>query len=362
LAVSVSVQVEVPVQAPVQPANIDPEAAVAVSVTCVPLGKFALQVPGQLMPEGLLVTVPAPEPVVVTVSWTGGTVDVSNSAFTVVLAVSVRVQVDVPVQAPVQPAKVDPEAAVAVSITCVPLGKLALQVPGQLMPDGLLVTVPVPVPVVVTVSWTGGVVEMSKLAVTEVAALRVTTQVVVPVQAPDHPANVDPDAAVAVSVTCVPLAKFEVHVPGQLMPEGSLVTVPEPEPDVVTVSGTGAAAWSKVAVMEVSAPSVTTQLDVPLHAPDQPVKVDAESGVAVSVSCIPPEKLALQVDPQVMPFGLLETVPPPDPAFCTEIWKVTFLWPLTEAHPATKHTNARKERLKTALSLTMDSPEYPGSF
>ena len=74
------------------------------------------------MPVGLLVTVPLAEPVVVTLSWTGATVDVSNSAVTVVLDVRVTVQVDVPVQAPVQPANVDPDAAVAVSVTCVPLG------------------------------------------------------------------------------------------------------------------------------------------------------------------------------------------------------------------------------------------------
>jgi hypothetical protein len=77
---------------------------------------------GQLIPDGLLVTVPVPEPVVVTVSCTGGTVDVSNSAVTVVLAVRVTVHDDVPVHAPVQPANVDPDAAVAVRVTCVPLG------------------------------------------------------------------------------------------------------------------------------------------------------------------------------------------------------------------------------------------------
>jgi hypothetical protein len=63
-----------------------------------------------------------------------------------------------------------------------------------------------------------GVVEELKVAVTEVAAERVTVHVPVPVQAPDQPANVDPEAAVAVSVTAVPLAKFALHVGAQLMP------------------------------------------------------------------------------------------------------------------------------------------------
>jgi hypothetical protein len=63
----------------------------------------------------------------------------------------VTLQVPVPVHAPLQPAKVDPAAAVAVRVTTVPLLKFALQVPGQLMPAGLLLTEPVPVPAGVTV-------------------------------------------------------------------------------------------------------------------------------------------------------------------------------------------------------------------
>src|SRR2546425_11740468 len=62
----------------------------------------------------------------------------------------VREQLPVPVQAPLQPAKVDPEAGVAVRVTIVPLLKFALQVAGQLIPAGLLVTVPLPVPARVT--------------------------------------------------------------------------------------------------------------------------------------------------------------------------------------------------------------------
>ena len=68
LAVRFTVHVPVPVQAPDQPANVEPEVAAAVSVTCVPLAKLALQVAPQLIPEGLLVTVPAPVPASATVS------------------------------------------------------------------------------------------------------------------------------------------------------------------------------------------------------------------------------------------------------------------------------------------------------
>ena len=57
----------------------------------------------------------------------------------------------VPEQAPLQVTKVDPGAAVAVNVTELPVGKLALQAPPQLMPLGALVTVPDPEPVFSTV-------------------------------------------------------------------------------------------------------------------------------------------------------------------------------------------------------------------
>jgi hypothetical protein len=47
----------VPLQPPENPLKLYPDAAVAVRVTF-PLPKFALQVEGQLIPGGLLVTVP----------------------------------------------------------------------------------------------------------------------------------------------------------------------------------------------------------------------------------------------------------------------------------------------------------------
>jgi hypothetical protein len=85
-----------------------------------------------------------------------------------------------------------------------------------------------------------------KVAVTEVAALRVTLQVVVPVQPPDQLPKVLPLAGVSVSVTALPWAKGALHVfvvelPDelelvQLIPAGLLVTVPVPPPAVVMVS------------------------------------------------------------------------------------------------------------------------------
>ena len=73
-------------------------------------------------------------------------------AVTVVAAERVIVHDPVPEQPPpVQPLKVEPPAGAAVSVTAVPLVKLAAQVAPQSMPAGELVTVPLPVPAGVTV-------------------------------------------------------------------------------------------------------------------------------------------------------------------------------------------------------------------
>lgn len=58
----------------------------------------------------------------------------------------------VPEQSPLQPLKLLPVDAMAVRITLVPLSKFTLQDEPQLMPDGLLATVPEPVPNEATIS------------------------------------------------------------------------------------------------------------------------------------------------------------------------------------------------------------------
>jgi len=60
--------------------------------------------------------------------------------------------------------------------------------------------------------------------------------VVTPAQAPDHPANVEPDTGAAVNVTEVPASKLALHVVPQAMPAGALVMVPEPVPPLVALS------------------------------------------------------------------------------------------------------------------------------
>jgi len=75
-----------------------------------------------------------------------------NTAPTLAAALIVTVQAPVPLQAPLQPAKVEPAPGAAVSVTTVAAAKLALQVAPQFNPIGELVTVPVPVPLRVRVS------------------------------------------------------------------------------------------------------------------------------------------------------------------------------------------------------------------
>ena len=104
---------------PLQPAKVDPAAGVAVKVTAVPLLYVPEQVLPQLMPAGLLVTVPLPVPafVIERVKVCGACG--LKVAVQVLLAFIVTEPVVQPV--PLQPAKVEPVAGVAVKVTEVPL-------------------------------------------------------------------------------------------------------------------------------------------------------------------------------------------------------------------------------------------------
>jgi hypothetical protein len=118
--------------------------------------------------------------------------------------------------------------------------------------------------------------EPPKVAVTELAALKVTLQLVVPVHAPDQLPKVLPLAGVSLSVTAVPGAKFALQVlevalgeSEQLIPAGLLVTVPVPPPAAATVNSSPAL---KVAATVAAAVMVTLHVLVPEQLPLQPPK------------------------------------------------------------------------------------------
>ncbi|MBI3900023.1 MAG: hypothetical protein HY308_17280 [Gammaproteobacteria bacterium] len=76
-----------------------------------------------------------------------------------------------------------------------------------------------------------------KLAITRRSAFRVTVHVKLePAQAPLQPLNTEPEAAVAVNVTAVLFAYDALHAVPQSMPAGAELTVPDPEPDLVSVN------------------------------------------------------------------------------------------------------------------------------
>jgi hypothetical protein len=190
----------------------------------------------------------------------------------------------------------------------------------QLIPVGLLVITPPPVPAGETVRGYAPAIPPN-VAVTDALPVKVTTHVDVPLQAPDHPVNVEPDEGAAVSVITVPLLNAALQVVPQLIPVGLLVTDPVPVPARVTVS---MGCWTTIAenwaITEVWEVSVTTHEFIPEHPPDQPVKIDPDAGVAVRLTFVPEVKFAVQVDPQLIPEGLLLIIPVPVPLDVTLNW------------------------------------------
>ena len=154
VAPTFTVHAAVPVQAPDHPAKLELAAGVALSVTDVPDAKVPLQLWPQLIPTGLLLTVPVPGPTADTVTVPGA----ENAAPMVVSAFSTTVHFPAPEQAPLHPENEFPAEGVAVRVTEEPAPKLALQVVPQLMPVGVLLTVPDPLDDTVrlkSVGWLG---------------------------------------------------------------------------------------------------------------------------------------------------------------------------------------------------------------
>ena len=136
------------------------------------------------------------------------------------------------------------------------------------------------------------VVVVLNVAVTDSAALIVTTQLPVPVQAPLHPPNVEPEFATCVNVTCDPAVKFAVQALGQVIPAGLLVTVPVPPPASVTFKANVVTVGLNVAVTVSDADGILNVQVVPdpVHAvgvPLHPPNVKPGCGVSLSVTDVP---------------------------------------------------------------------------
>ena len=99
------------------------------------------------------------------------------------------------------------------------------------------------------------------------------------------------------------------------MPAGELVTDPVPVPASVTDAVNNGA---KVATTAVFASNVTVQEPVPTHAaPLHPTNVDPGEATALKLIEVPKSNAAVHVAPQLIPAGVLDTTPLPDPAAVT---------------------------------------------
>jgi hypothetical protein len=278
--------VAVPEHEPAHPVNTEPAAGLAVSVTEVPCAMLAVQGVElvQLMPPTLDVTVPAPVPEPSALAERVHALG-ENPAVTDLAAVIDNVQVvAVPEHDPPHPVKVDPVAGVAVSVTDVPLSRLAEHDEPQSMPPTLDVTVPEPDPTFATDSAR---VAGTNVAVVDLAVVIDNVHVAdAPEQEPAHPVNTEPAPGVAVSVTDVPCVMLAEHDEPQSIPPTLEVTVPDPDPARAAVSAH--ALGENPAVTDLAAVIDTVQeVAIPVHEPPHPVNTEPSPGAAVSVTDVP---------------------------------------------------------------------------
>ena len=114
----------VPVQASLQPAKMLPSEAWATSVTTALLemrGNARVQLGSQVTPGGVMVTLPVPLPALFKANGRVAVV-VLKLAVTLRTLSMLTVQLLVPLQAPLQPAKLLPDAEYAAKVTDVPAG------------------------------------------------------------------------------------------------------------------------------------------------------------------------------------------------------------------------------------------------
>jgi hypothetical protein len=200
-----------------------------------------------------------------------------------------------------------------------------------------------------------GAPEVLNVAVTAAAPPIVHEHVAaVPLHAPLQPANTEPEAAVAVRVTRVPVVRASVQSVPHVIPAGLLETVPEPEPFLATVSVT-AELLDVEPVTEresVSFPVLNVTLPAKL-----PVVVGRNCTVTSRLEPPPSEKLL----PEVMLNGaptLTVTEMPVVLVFCTV--KVRSTVPLTATLP--KFVLPVGDTVKSAWAAPLTDPVHPLSL
>jgi hypothetical protein len=160
----------------------------------------------------------------------------------------------------------------------------------------------------------------SNIANTVWFALIGTTQAPVPLQSPDQPAKWLAPIAVGINCTLVFALKLALQALGQFIPAGEELTVPDPDPILLTVSeytlsNVAWHAWlTSMFKLNVGA--------APLQSRDQPLNTLSEAGVAVSATDESTwTAVLLQTTPAVpeqLVSAVLVTVPPPDPVKFTD--------------------------------------------
>src|SRR4051812_6479468 len=119
-----------------------------------------------------------------------------------------------------------------------------------------------------------------------------TLQSAVPEHVPLQPVNAEPAAACACST--IVLVGCAVHVPGQSMPAGVEMTLPEPVPVSCTVTRNDGGGAAKLAVTAWSASIVSVHGPVPAQSPCHPLNEPPGSGPAVRTTAVPAGRSCLQ--------------------------------------------------------------------
>jgi hypothetical protein len=156
-----------------------------------------------------------------------------------------------------------------------------------LIPAGLLTIVPLGVPLEVT-SLTTVLAKVYPEELNVAVQLMLAVIVTLPalVQLPDQPANVEPEAGVAVKLIAVPLLSVVEQELPQLIAAGLLVTVPVPVPARLTVSVYVLVRLNTA--LQVMLAFIVTIPSLQSASPDQFAKVEPLAGAAANFTAVPP--------------------------------------------------------------------------